>query len=93
MDRDIRAPVTGTWARRPLPAGDALVRDRDPRGWRAHHGAYAHAHARAADEPGRLEAIRARAFDIYLERLKWGWSGTAQADWLAAERDVMHERD
>lgn len=38
--------------------------------------------------PIREEAIRARAFEKYQERLRGGVQGDAVSDWYAAEREV-----
>ena len=47
---------------------------------------------RKADAPARLEdfidKVKARAFEIYLERTKKGKPGDEIGDWAVAEKDI-----
>lgn len=51
------------------------------------------AHARAAGEPDRvssrsIERVRARAYELYTQRMHHGGWGDALSDWLSAEREL-----
>jgi hypothetical protein len=89
MDRQDRQPVNGTWARRPAPVGDCRhARQFDPPGWQSHHIVYRHSHLIPLDPDELWEAIRMRAFELFEDRMCTGRAGTADEDWLRAEREV-----
>lgn len=48
--------------------------------------------ARKANAPARLEdfieKVKARAFEVYLERVRAGKPGDEISDWVAAENDI-----
>jgi hypothetical protein len=90
MDRFIRQPVIGTWAHRPAPPPDGrdLTHDEDPRGWDSHHTVYQHPSIEPPTEEEMIAIIRARAYEIFLDRVRTNRAGTADRDWLAAERQV-----
>lgn len=91
MDRFIRVPVNGMWARRPLPEPDAhdVAHAKDPLGWGAHHGVYHHSYLLPLGPEELFEAIRMRAYERYCDRTRAGRAGTATDDWAAAEREVF----
>jgi hypothetical protein len=91
MDRFIRQPVDGTWAKRPLPAPDArdVAHERDPRGWANHHAVYQHSFLQPLGPEELLDAVRMRAYELYTDRVRTGRHGSAVDDWLRAEREVM----
>lgn len=89
MDREDRQAVKGTWTMRPAPAGDHHVHQKDPHGWRTHHAGYTRPHTAAAKPEELVEAIRARAFELFVERQRIGAQGSPERDWLLAEREVL----
>jgi hypothetical protein len=90
MDRFIRQPVIGTWAHRPAPAPDGrdLTHDEDPRGWGSHHTVYQHSAIEPPTEAEIVDIIRIRAYEVFLDRTRTGRAGSADGDWLTAERQV-----
>lgn len=90
MDRFIRQPVNGTWAHREKPPPDerAVAHGKDPRGWTTHHAGYQHAGIEPLTEVQYLEAVRMRAYEIFVDRQRTGRNGTADQDWATAERQI-----
>ena len=92
MDRNDRIAVIGTWARHSKPPEANHVPVNDPRGWASHHPAHSEAHAKMLAPPDLVEAIRTRAYQLFLKRVKLGHAASPTEDWLQAESEVMQQQ-
>lgn len=92
MDRNDRIAVIGTWARHAKPPQDNHVPVNDPRGWASHHPTHSEAHGHMLAPSELVEAIRARAYELFLKRAKFGHAASPVQDWLQAESEVMAQQ-
>lgn len=89
MDRQDRIAVIGTWQRHSRPPAEIHARAEDPRGWRSHHARYAERLPAQLSPEELVEAIRARAYEIYQHRTREGMHAGPEQDWLQAEREIL----
>lgn len=89
MDREDRIAVIGTWTRHAKPPAEQHEHDKDPRGWRSHHSGYEQPRVDLLEPEGLVDAIRARAFELFERRMRTGVQASPEHDWLQAEREIL----
>lgn len=92
MDRNDRIAVLGTWPCHERPHDSRRERTHDPKGWCSHHQSFRAEHGKKLTPAELVDAIQARAYEIWQRRVRAGSPGNPLDDWLIAEHEIIRRQ-